>query len=346
MSISCPPKTFYHLSGRIGQDINLIQGGGGNTSFKQEGILWVKGSGTWLSRAEDAQVFVPLFLDEVRQVIAENRLDTFGGQMAESSSLRPSIETSMHALLPHTVVLHVHSVNAIAWAVLADAPQRLAHLLGGMAWAWIPYRRPGLPLTREIVVQLAGQERLPDVLFLGNHGLVVGGENCAAAESLLWDVERRLALPLRATPAPVWERLHARISTLPLWRVPDHLDLHAMAFDPVARALLLRPALYPDHVVYLGRDSCLLPADTPLDQGVGRWANAAFCVVENEGVLFGPALSPGAEAMLHCHSLVTRRLASTLGVRCLTPEEEDELTNWDAEKYRQAMDHSVPSDLP
>jgi len=39
------------------------------------------------------------------------------------------------------------------------------------------------------------------VLILGNHGLVVAAEDCDSAESLLDDVERRLALPPRTTPA-------------------------------------------------------------------------------------------------------------------------------------------------
>src|ERR1019366_1279525 len=53
-----------------------------------------------------------------------------------------SVETAMHAVLPHSVVLHVHSVNTIAWAVRRDGPSELAARLEGIDWAWIPYDSP------------------------------------------------------------------------------------------------------------------------------------------------------------------------------------------------------------
>ena len=44
--------------------------------------------------------------------------------------LRPSIETTVHALMPQRVVVHVHCVNTIAWAIRSDAEarQRVADL--------------------------------------------------------------------------------------------------------------------------------------------------------------------------------------------------------------------------
>src|SRR5260370_36845924 len=61
-----------------------------------------------------------------------------------------SIETAMHAVLPHRVVLHVHCVNTIAWAVRNDAPAQLQHRLHGLRWQWISYVDSGLALSREI----------------------------------------------------------------------------------------------------------------------------------------------------------------------------------------------------
>ena len=39
------------LSARIGADPLLVQAAGGNTSLKQNGVLWIKASGTWLKDA-------------------------------------------------------------------------------------------------------------------------------------------------------------------------------------------------------------------------------------------------------------------------------------------------------
>ena len=50
-------------------------------------------------------------------------------------------------------------------------------------------------------------EKTPDVLILGNHGLVVAAADCEAAAALMQEVERRLELPVRAAPAPDLARL-------------------------------------------------------------------------------------------------------------------------------------------
>ena len=43
---------FLAVSARIGGDIGLIQGAGGNTSLKDDGVLWIKASGRWLVEVE------------------------------------------------------------------------------------------------------------------------------------------------------------------------------------------------------------------------------------------------------------------------------------------------------
>lgn len=44
-------EAFLALSREIGSDILKTQGAGGNTSFKRDGVMWVKASGTWLAHA-------------------------------------------------------------------------------------------------------------------------------------------------------------------------------------------------------------------------------------------------------------------------------------------------------
>src|SRR5437879_13736197 len=103
------------------------------------------------------------------------------------------IGTFMHAAFPHRVVIHVHSVITIAWAVRQDAQVRLAEQLVGLPWQWIPYVPSGLPLGREIAEIVAGN-RETDISVLGNHGLVIGGEECEAAERILSKVNKQLAM--------------------------------------------------------------------------------------------------------------------------------------------------------
>ena len=154
------------LSARVGADPLLVQAAGGNTSLKQDGVMWIKASGTWLKDAATRDIFVPLDHAAIMEALARNdpaceSCTAFLRTDLNSTGLRPSIETTVHALMPQRVVLHVHCVNTIAWAIRADAEARLAEKLAGFNWAFIPYARPGLPLAGAIQSRIAPGRRRP-----------------------------------------------------------------------------------------------------------------------------------------------------------------------------------------
>ncbi|RDZ26744.1 class II aldolase/adducin family protein [Lysobacter silvisoli] len=334
------PDALVALSARIGADPLLVQGGGGNTSCKRDGTLWVKASGTWLAQARERDIFVPLPLEAVRAALQHQDGEARLTQLADPRALRPSIETSLHALLPHAVVAHVHAVNTIAWAVRADARARLDALLSDMNWAWVPYRRPGYPLTQ--AVREALSQRAADVLVLANHGLVVGAADCAGADALLAEVERRLALPQRGAAGADLARLRA-VNDLN-WERPSDESVDALATDAVALAIAREGALYPDHAVFLGaRAAVVEPGDTlsaaVARAGIGDTA-PVYALVRGAGVLVAPGLSAGAQAMLHCLALVALRLRGDEVLSYLGDEDVAALAGWEAEAYRRALARS------
>ena len=221
-------------SARLGADPMIVQGGGGNASLKVGDVLWVKASGTWLAQAQREPVFVPVRLSGVRTAVAAADPDPVQPHVlplpAGMPPLRPSIETTLHALLPHTVVAHVHSIHALAAAVRIDGEQIVRERLDGLDWAWLPYARPGLALT-QAVADLGPD--FPDVLVLGSHGLVVGAADCASAEALIREVEARLAVPARTTGAADLDSL-ATLAAAHGLAVPEDSRLHALALDAVA----------------------------------------------------------------------------------------------------------------
>ncbi|MEZ5858155.1 MAG: class II aldolase/adducin family protein [Geminicoccaceae bacterium] len=173
-----------------------MQAGGGNTSLKLDGTLWVKASGFWLADATKSDLFVPVDTARVLDAIdGGDEGDVRAATIADKNpaGLRPSIETSLHALLPHRFVVHTHSVRTIAIAIRKDAEARFAERLQGLSWAFVPYVFPGLPLTRAI--RDAIDSRPIDVIVMGNHGLVVAADDLGAAAALLAEVERRLDAP-------------------------------------------------------------------------------------------------------------------------------------------------------
>jgi rhamnose utilization protein RhaD (predicted bifunctional aldolase and dehydrogenase) len=98
MGLNSKFSELAHFSALIGDDRCVVQGPGGNTSVKEGGILWIKASGTWLAT----------------RVRATPSSDRAGAVAAGHLSQRPSIETTLYAVLPHKVVVYVHCVDATA----------------------------------------------------------------------------------------------------------------------------------------------------------------------------------------------------------------------------------------
>ncbi|VIO71929.1 class II aldolase/adducin family protein [Bradyrhizobium ivorense] len=329
------------MSARVGRNILLVQGAGGNSSVKHGDVLWVKASGTWLADAEDKDIFVPVALSAARAALAQGDERVPLAPNA-TTTLRASIETSLHALMPHPVVLHVHSVNTIAWAVRSDARDEFAERLHGLAWRYLDYHHPGLPLARA-VGEIIAQDTV-DVLILGNHGLVVGAADADAAEALVHDVESRLALPPREMRPADHEALD-RLCTGTDYQLPADPLCHGIATDRASCAIATRGSLYPDHVVFLGPAMPLVGRGDGLAAMLSRArANqvplpVAILVADIGAVIRNDAI-PGAQAMLSCLALVTGRVPPTAEVRYLSAENEQALLNWDAEHYRRQLSGS------
>lgn len=327
-----------HVSARIGQNVRLVQGAGGNTSIKIDNVLWVKASGLWLADAEREQIFVAVDLNGARQALADksSAMPLVAGQ--RETKLRPSIETSLHALMTHRVVLHVHGVNTIVWAVRADGEEVLQKRLAGLSWAKLPYYRPGLPLSQAIAALTARQQ--PDILILGNHGLLVGGTDTVAAEALMLEVEQRLELPPRAATTADFARLNALCAGTD-YRPANFADCHVLATDQHNLKLAIAGSLYPDHVVFLGPALPSLPADmSSIPAFLASFTNSPAPVaflVPDAGAIVRQDISPAAEAMLQCLGLVINRVPLSAPIRYMPRDEELALLNWDAERYRKQL---------
>jgi rhamnose utilization protein RhaD (predicted bifunctional aldolase and dehydrogenase) len=315
------------LSTRLGSDPLLVQAAGGNTSIKQDDLMWIKASGTWLMDALNKDIFVPLDLTALSKALNDNSPDCesclpFVRQDLNTLGLRPSIETSVHGLMPHRVVLHVHCVNTIAWAIRVDAEQQLAKRLVNFNWSFIPYARPGLQLCQAISKHLKPGS---DVMVLQNHGLAVAAKTVAEAETLLALVVEKLRCPIRQLESHDAAALQALCAGTG-YRPAQHAMSHVAALDSEALKFGCVNVYYPDHVVFLGTS---IPDEMA--------SNAPAVVVPGKGVLVRKDAKPSIEPMLRCLGDVFLRTASGATLKALTPEEIDQLTNWDAEKYRQSL---------
>ena len=320
-------EALRQLSARIGADPLLVQAAGGNTSIKQDSVMWIKASGTWLMDALKRDIFVPLDLAALLRALAEDSADcenclSFIRQDLSALSLRPSIETSVHGLMSQKVVVHVHCVNTIALAIQQNAELLFAEKLSTYNWSFIPYARPGLQLSRAVRKHLKPGS---NVMVLQNHGLAVAAETVADADDLLNCVVKALHCPQRAFASPDFAALQI-VSEGTDYAPAKNPFAHAPALDEAALRLGCANVYYPDHVVFLGTS---IPTDTA--------SGAAAVAVSGKGMLVRKDGKPSIEPMLRCLGDVFSRVASDAKLKALTAVEIDQLLNWDAEKYRQTL---------
>lgn len=335
-------ESLLEVSARLGADPLLIQAATGNTSLKRDGVLWIKASGKWLAHADREEILIPVDLAETLARIDRN-IDPAGESfLVNGKTLGTSVETAMHAVLPHRVVLHVHSVNSIAWAVRRDGAEELADRLAGFHWQWIPYVPSGLALARSIREALA-RAPLTDVLVLANHGLVICGESCEEAESRLREFELRASIPPRVPPPPQWEAL-TELANGNEWRAPQNAALHAIGCDPVSRRIVSRGVLYPCQAIFLTPKVVTIPQSADVS-----WLKETadpFVVVEDAGVLVREKLNPVVWATLAGLAQVLQRIPECAPIEYLRDDQVRALLCADVYHYRavvedNSMSHAV-----
>src|SRR5438067_4904992 len=176
-------------SRQLGADRSVCSWGVGNTSAKAEEvdfrgrrarILWVKGSGSDLASVTEAS-FTGLYLDDVLPLLERERMsdsemvDYLARCFYEPGRPRPSIETLLHGFLPFEHIDHTHADATNYFACAADGEQ-LARECFGDELIWIPYRRPGFGLAREVALAVRAHPEAK-LVILAKHGLITWGES-------------------------------------------------------------------------------------------------------------------------------------------------------------------------
>lgn len=329
-------------SAALGQNPLRTQAAGGNTSLKRDGVLHVKASGTWLAEAETRDIFVPVSLEPLLAAIHANderaaKATDFVVADANPSGLRPSVETSVHAVIRFDAVLHIHCIETVALVGRVDAEARIADKLDGLSdvvWTYVPYVKPGLPLARTIE---AASRPGTNVVLLGNHGLIVAADTVAEAAALAERVAVALASPVRNAPEADIAALERLAEGSP-YRLPEDPAAHATATDPDRLAIAAAGTLYPDHVVFLGSAVAILAdGDTPAALAERLAMPPMLLAVPGKGVLIHRDVLRGGDALARALAEVTGRIEPGTPLRYLTVAEEQQLVSWDAEIYRRAL---------
>jgi rhamnose utilization protein RhaD (predicted bifunctional aldolase and dehydrogenase)/NAD(P)-dependent dehydrogenase (short-subunit alcohol dehydrogenase family) len=176
-----------YTSRLIGADPSLVLHGGGNTSVKSRtknkvneevDVLYVKGSG-WDLDTLAPQGLPGVLLDhlvklrDLDSLSDEDMVNEQRTHLLDSSSPNPSVETLLHAFLPHKFIDHSHADASLIIVNQPDAEKICCEIFGDTI-GLVSYIMPGFALAKAAVEVY---EKNPKVegLMLINHGLFTFG---------------------------------------------------------------------------------------------------------------------------------------------------------------------------
>ena len=142
---------------------------------------------------------------------------------------------------------------------------------------------------------------------------------------------------MRPAPEADVERLAALVEESD-YRIPEDPAAHAVALDSLSLGAARRGSLYPDHVVFLGPglvEGAI--AGGRLHAPSDRIRPPPMLALPGVGVVLHRSTSKGADALARCLADVLARVPEEAALATLTAEEERELADWEAEKYRQSL---------
>ncbi len=210
-----PVGKLVYRSNLLGSDQRITNTGGGNTSSKitmedpitgeKVGVLWVKGSGGDL-RTSKKENFASLYLEKLLSLQPLYQKSSIKGPKTPAEdamvglyshctfNLNPraaSIDTPLHAFIPHEHVDHMHPNAVIAIAAARNAKE-LTKKIYGQDVVWIPWQRPGFDLglkLQEVCLQYPQTKGV----ILGQHGLINWADDEKACYDLTLNLIERAA---------------------------------------------------------------------------------------------------------------------------------------------------------
>src|SRR6202789_3732394 len=177
----------------LGSDPRLVLHGGGNTSVKtvmkdalgdDVEVLCVKGSG-WDMGAIEPQGLPAVRLAPLRRLRALAKLsdeDMVNFQrinLLDSTAPNPSVETLLHAFLPHKFIDHTHSTAVLALTDQPDGEAMVREVYGDRV-AYVPYTIPGVALAKSVADVFDKNPKVEGLVLL-QHGIFTVGETAEQA---------------------------------------------------------------------------------------------------------------------------------------------------------------------
>lgn len=269
-------EVIENISHKYGKNPEFVLAGGGNTSFKTEENLYIKGSGTSLatitkdgfvkmSRAKLSEIWTKTYSCDKDTRESEVLADMMASRCVGEESKRPSVETLLHNLFTQPYVLHVHptKVNGLTCSIRGEMEMR--ELFSGAIW--IEETEPGYVLASKCRDRINEYEsrtnEKANLLFLQNHGIFFAANSEEEMDLLVQSVMSRLDSKIKVSPnltevVPDYEKVK---QVSPIIRMLYDSNGQAVVKFTLNKEIerlcesfesfnvLMRP-MSPDHIVY------------------------------------------------------------------------------------------------
>jgi rhamnulose-1-phosphate aldolase/alcohol dehydrogenase len=177
-----------YTSRLLGREPRLVLHGGGNTSVKtietdlfriETMVLRVKGSGWDLAAIEPVGLpavrLEPLLkLEQLEQLSDEAMVNYLRGCLMDPSAPTPSVESLLHAFLPHKYIDHSHPTDVLALIDQENGENVVRQVFGNRV-GYVPYIMPGFSLAKASAHEYRRNPQVEGLVLL-KHGLFTFGQ--------------------------------------------------------------------------------------------------------------------------------------------------------------------------
>ena len=202
------------MSNKYGKNPEYVLAGGGNTSYKDDNYLYVKGSGTALAtidekgfvkmkRAELSSMMEKQYSAEDDKREAEALIDMMNARFDTVNGGRPSVEALLHNLFNKSYVLHVHPA-AVNGLTCGKDGEKAAYELFGDKVIFIPITKPGYILAKTCFEKMKEYKektgRDADFVILQNHGIFVAADTTEEIDDMMQSIMSKITAQIKVKP--------------------------------------------------------------------------------------------------------------------------------------------------
>lgn len=340
-------KELEIISKAVGNRIDYVQGGGGNTSVKlTDELMAVKASGFKLNQITPSEGFVVVnykniksyyeavdlsqdadFEKESVEVAKKNVVELEGLKV-----LRPSVEAGFHSIMKKYVI-HTHPVYANILCCSKGGRSAVEKIFKGKEYEflWIPYINPGFCLTlkikEEIELCIEKTGKFPEVVFMENHGLIVTSDDYQRAIELHDEVNGLIRESLGLTEE--YPEIALEKADENTYKCKTDFVINFFKETKVGSDFFEKYSLYPDQLVYLNSS---LSVDGPENKLNVNSVKGELVYKTN----YSEALT--IEETLLGYLYVMKGMEKCgLDVKAMSEREIDFIKNWESEAYRKSL---------